>query len=238
MKTSRVYPFLLAALLLIVSLACVRSIPNPNATQEAEGQPESLPTDATDVMNQIYLFATQTAMGPGAATSVSGTPEAQATPGAEGTPVTAGTPATEGAPAGSTPPGQQVAQPTPAATATPYPEPPPLVVPDTYTLQRGEFPFCIARRFNLDPVELLQINGISSYSVVQTGMVLRIPKTGNPFPGNRALQPHPATYNVGGGDTIYTIACAFGDVDPDAIAYVNGLTAPYRLSVGQQLQIP
>ena len=232
MKTSRVYPYLLAILLLIVSLACVRSIPNPNATKEAEGQSEDLPADATDVMDQIYLFATQTAMGPGGATSVPGTPAAQATPGAEATL------AAEVTPAGAITPEQQVSQPTPAATATPYPEPPPLVVPDTYTLQRGEFPFCIARRFNVDPAELLQINGISSYSIVQTGMVLRIPKTGNPFPGNRALQPHPAKYTVGGGDTIYTIACAFGDVDPDAIAYVNGLTAPYRLSVGQELQIP
>lgn len=232
MKTSRVYPYLLAALLLIVSLACVRSIPNPSATEATEGPSEGLPTDATDVMNQIYLFATQTAMGPGGATSVPGTPAAQLTPGAEATPAAGETPV------GAITPEQQVSQPTPAPTATPYPEPPPLVVPDTYTLQRGEFPFCIARRFNLDPAELLQINGISSYSVVQTGMVLRIPKTGNPFPGNRALQPHPAKYTVGGGDTIYTIACAFGDVDPDAIAYVNGLTAPYRLSVGQELQIP
>jgi LysM repeat protein len=238
MKTRRVYPYLLAVLLLIVSLACVRSIPNPNATKEPEGQSESLPTDATDVMNQIYLFATQTAMGAGGATSVPGTPGAQATPGAEGTLVTEGTPVTAGTPAVATTPVQQVSQPTPAATATPYPEPPPLVVPDTYTLQGGEFPFCIARRFNVDPAELLQINGISSYSVVQTGMVLRIPKTGNPFPGNRALQPHPAKYTVGGGDTIYTIACAFGDVDPDALAYVNGLTPPYRLTPGQVLNIP
>jgi LysM repeat protein len=237
MKTSRVYPYLLAALLVIVSLACVRSIPNPNATQPAEGTEESVPADATDVMNQIYLFATQTAMGPG---GVPGTPGAQTTPGAQATP---GAGETQGAgTAQATQPGQQVpgtTQPTAQpAPATPLPQPPPLVVPATYTLQRGEFPFCIARRFNVDPGELLRINGLSSYSVFHTGMVLRIPQTGNSFPGNRALQPHPATYTVGGGDTIHTIACAFGDVDPDAIAYVNGLTPPYRLTVGQVLQIP
>jgi LysM repeat protein len=228
MKTSRVYPYLLAALLLIVSLACVRSIPNPSATKTTEGPTEGLPTDATDVMNQIYLFATQTAMGPGGATSAVGTPGAQTTPGAGGTPGSA----TSVAP---TQPGQQ---PTQAAPATPLPVPPPLVVPATYTLQRGEFPFCIARRFNLDPGELLRINGLSSYSVYHAGMVLRIPQSGQTFPGNRALQPHPTTYTVGGGETIHTIACAFGDVDPDAIAYVNGLTPPYRLSPGQVLQIP
>jgi hypothetical protein len=236
MKTSRVYPYLLAALLLIVSLACVRSIPNPNATQPAEGTEEGQPADATDVMNQIFLFATQTAMSAGGATNVTGTtPGAQATPGA-GETAAAGTPQ-------ATQPGQQVpgtAQPTqpPPAPATPLPVPPPLVVPATYTLQRGEFPFCIARRFNVDPGELLRINGLSSYSVYHTGMVLRIPQSGQPFPGNRALQPHPTTYTVGGGDTIHTIACAFGDVDPDAIAYVNGLTPPYRLSPGQVISIP
>jgi len=232
MKTSRVYPYLLAVLLLIVSLACVRSIPNPNAAKATEIQEEGvLPTDATDVMNQIYLFATQTAMGPGGATSSVGTPVAQTTPGA-GT-----TPGAE-TPLAPTQPAEQQVQPTQAPQATPLPPPPPLVVPAVYTLQRGEFPFCIARRFNVDPSELLRINGLSSYSVYYAGMALRIPQSGQTFPGNRALQPHPTTYNVVGGDTIHTIACAFGDVDPDAIAYVNGLTPPYRLSPGQVLQIP
>lgn len=231
MKTSRVYPYLLAALLLIVSLACVRSIPNPSATKTTEGPSEGLPTDATDVMNQIYLFATQTAMGPGGATSAVGTPAAQTTPGAGVTPGAA----TAVAP---TQPVQQPTQAAPPTQATPLPVPPPLVVPATYTLQTGEFPFCIARRFNLDPGELLKINGLSSYSVYYAGMVLRIPQSGRTFPGNRALMPHPTTYNVSGGETINTIACAFGDVDPDAIAYVNGLTPPYRLSPGQVLNIP
>ena len=236
MKTSRVYPYLLAVLLLIVSLACVRSVPNPNAEKatEVQQEQESLPTDATDVMNQIYLFATQTAMGPGAATSAAGTPVAQTTP------EVGVTPGAE-TPLAPTQPGAQQAQPTqppPAAQATPLPPPPPLVVPATYTLKRGEFPFCIARRFNVDPSELLRINGLSSYSVYYAGMELRIPQSGQTFPGNRALQPHPTSYNVVGGDTINTVACAFGDVDPDAIAYVNGLTPPYRLSPGQVLQIP
>ena len=238
MKTRRVYPYLLAVLLLIVSLACVRSIPNPNATKEPEGQSESLPTDATDVMNQIYLFATQTAMGAGGATSVPGTPGAQATPGAEGTLVTEGTPVTAGTPAVATTPVQQVSQPTPAATATPYPEPPPLVVPDTYTLQGGEFPFCIARRFNVNPDELLSLNGLGSGQTYYPGMTLKIPQTGNPFPPPRHLKTHPATFTVRADDTIYKIGCYFGDVDPLQIAAANGLTSPYTLRVGQSLTIP
>jgi hypothetical protein len=40
------------------------------------------------------------------------------------------------------------------------------------------------------------------------------------------------------GDTIYTIACKYGDVDPNAIAQANSLQAPYDLSAGKVLHIP
>ena len=33
-------------------------------------------------------------------------------------------------------------------------------VPATYTMQSGEFVYCIARRYNVDPNELLSINGL------------------------------------------------------------------------------
>jgi LysM repeat protein len=110
--------------------------------------------------------------------------------------------------------------------------------PATYTLQKNEFPFCIARRVNVDPAELLALNGLSSYSVYYAGMGLRIPQTGRTFPGNRALMAHPTSYTVAGGETVYSIACAFGDVDPMAIAALNGLQPPYKLTPGMTLQIP
>jgi LysM repeat protein len=104
-------------------------------------------------------------------------------------------------------------------------------------LHSGEFPYCIARRFNVDPGELLRINGLTRYSVYFAGMNLRIPQTGRTFPGKRALLPHPTTYTVRAGDTIYTIACSFGDVDPNAILQVNpGISA--RPAPGTVLQIP
>jgi LysM repeat protein len=90
----------------------------------------------------------------------------------------------------------------------------------------------------VDPGALLRVNGLSSYSVYYAGMSLRIPQGSGNFPGSRALMNHPTSYTVRAGDTIHTIGCAFGDVDPNAIAVVNGLTPPYRLSVGQVLQIP
>jgi LysM repeat protein len=144
----------------------------------------------------------------------------------------------------------------PAATATSVPaqpdvqpteEPKPAVKeikptegkpPATYTLQKGEFPFCIARRFNVNQSELLSLNGLTLDSKPGVGTTLKIPQTGNPFVSNRALKSHPTSYTVRSGDTIYTIACQFGDVSPDMIALANDLKSPYNLSAGQVLQIP
>ena len=137
----------------------------------------------------------------------------------------------------------------PISTATPIPENtptpkeieiPPLVVPETYTLEKGEFPFCIARRFNVDPAALLTMNGLNTNSTTYPGMTLKIPtKTewGMAY-GARSLRAHPTTYTVSAGETIHTIACAFGDVDPNAIIAVNQLEPPFALSAGQSLEIP
>jgi hypothetical protein len=43
---------------------------------------------------------------------------------------------------------------------------------------------------------------------------------------------------VAGGDTIYSVACKFGDVDPLVIAEVNGLDSPYNLKAGEEISIP
>lgn len=111
-------------------------------------------------------------------------------------------------------------------------------IPKSYTLQSGEFPYCIARRFNVNPFELLSINGLTTSSIVQGGTTLRIPQTGNPFPGERSLKAHPTNYVVQGGENIYEIACAFGSVSPDMIALANGLKSPFTLTSGMTLNIP
>lgn len=111
-------------------------------------------------------------------------------------------------------------------------------IPETHTIQSGEGTWCIARRFNVDPSELHNMNGLGTNSLIRPGMLLKIPQTGNQFPANRALIPHPDIYSVQSGDTIYTIACRYGDVSPEAIAYVNDLTEPYNLTAGQVLCIP
>jgi LysM repeat protein len=112
-------------------------------------------------------------------------------------------------------------------------------VPDKYTLQKGEFPFCIARRFNISPGALLAANGLTSSSVTYAGQTLTIPKNAGAFDaGPRALRAHPEKYTIRAGDTVYSIACLYGDVDPRAIEEVNGLSGAYTLPVGNTLQIP
>ena len=111
--------------------------------------------------------------------------------------------------------------------------------PATYTLQNGEFVFCIARRFNVDPDETLALNGLFDSQTVYPGLVLKIPQSGKAFPGNRMLKTHPATYTVASAnETIYGVACEFGDIDPSAIAQANGLSVGAALTSGQQLSIP
>jgi LysM repeat protein len=109
--------------------------------------------------------------------------------------------------------------------------------PATYVIQSGEFPYCIARRFNVDISELLTLNGMGLNSTVSIGQKLKIPQSGSFF-GERALKKHPTTYTVVAGDTIGKIACSFGDADPVTIYAANGLAAGSALKAGQVLQIP
>lgn len=110
--------------------------------------------------------------------------------------------------------------------------------PATYKLAAGEYPFCIARRFNLNQEELLSLNGLTVDSLLSPGQVLKIPQTGNPFEGDRSLHDHPTTYTVQAGDTLNRIACYFGDVSPDMIALQNDLELNADLTVGEELIIP
>lgn len=122
-----------------------------------------------------------------------------------------------------------------AAIATPV-----LTRPTTYTLQKGEWPICIARRYDLDINLLFQANGLTMASRPVAGAVLNIPQSGSwssAF-GARTLRAHPTDYTVQSGDSIYTIACHFGDVSPEAIIAVNQLSGAGDISTGKVLRIP
>ncbi len=231
MKQKRFLLLLVTVLLVIGLSACERpaSVAPKGATSPTV--PEGgfpLPGTTEDVMGQLESFATQTAIAlSGGAAPVQ--PTAMTTPGAPAP--------TTGAQATTAP---QAAQPQAAS-----PSKTPIVVPtatpgkpSSWTLQRGEHPFCIARRFNVNPADLLDASGLRAGGNYSVGTVLKIPNNARSFPGGRSLKDHPDTYTVGSKDTIYSIACEYGDADPYAIAAANGLSAPYKLTNGQELYIP
>jgi LysM repeat protein len=242
MTLKRIGLILLVALMLVLT-ACERSASTPPPATSVSGTTVAQPMTPNATQNPMAIlqqYATQTAIAAGGASLPTPTPVvAGSTPVAASgtqtapliTPIVTFTPV----------PGAVLPTPTTGVAA-----PPPNVVvptstpgkPASYTLQLGEYPYCIARRFNVNPEELLAVNGLTNNSVVQAGTVLNIPTTGNPFPGNAALIPHPANYTVKSGDTVYSVACAYGNADPNQIIYANSLTAPYALTVGKVIYIP
>ena len=137
-------------------------------------------------------------------------------------------------PTATQPPAVPTVAPTFAQVATATPG-----LPGTYTLHQGEWPFCIARRYNIDASALLDANGLDANAKPAEGTELKIPQgAGKWTAGERALVSHPAIYTVQPGDTIYSIACDYGDVDPNGIIAANNLTSPYTLNLGQSLQVP
>lgn len=134
-------------------------------------------------------------------------------------------------------------------TSTPEPTSPPATsepqeastyaTPSNYTLHRGEFVYCLARRFDIHPDDLLNYNGLSRGTVLYPGQTLEIPSQSRAYPGRRSLRDHPTSYTVkSNNESPYSIACLFGDVDPRAIAEVNDIGVDQRLQVGQTIQIP
>lgn len=135
------------------------------------------------------------------------------------------------------------ATPTPAGPPTPTPLPPTPVVtkPAKYAVQSGETIYCLARRFDVDPDDLLAANGLDNWSMLHIGQELTIPQTGK-WPGpSRAIEgtSHPDVWQVSPGETVYMVACAYGDVYPEQILAVNGnIKDPNDLTGLKTIQIP
>ncbi len=226
MKINRLTTIVLLILFFIGLTACTRSLSGGPSEKEVKATSQELGPQGTDVMDTLFLLSTQTAMAG---------LQNQST-----LPIPAELQSTQEF-------GEDTEAPTEIAepTQTPLPTQPPILAPTatpglpaTYTLQKGEFPFCIARRFDVNPSEMLQLSGLPVAQTYPPGTVLKIPQKGSPFPGNRTLKAHPTTYTVQSGDTIFSIACLFGDVDPMSIAFVNNLSKPYTLTAGETINIP
>lgn len=96
----------------------------------------------------------------------------------------------------------------------------------TYTVQRGDTLFGIAKRYNTTIDAIKSFNRLSS-DILSVGQTLKIPSTtGGEY----------VTYTVQRGDTLYGIARKY-NTTTGAIKNYNGLTSDI-LSVGQTLKIP
>ncbi len=133
---------------------------------------------------------------------------------------------------------ESTSTPEPAVDETSDPDPVTYAVPDSYTIHKGEFVYCLARRFDINPVDIINYNGLESGAILYPGNTIQIPSNSRPYLGDRALAYHPAEYTVIPGDTLYSISCLFGDVDPRAIAAANDLDIDQALTSGTVLQIP
>ena len=100
---------------------------------------------------------------------------------------------------------------------------------DTYTVQKGESLWSIAKKFNVTVEELKLVNNLTS-NLLSVGQKLVIPKEEEPEPGEYTI------YIVKAGDNLYSIAKRYDINVNDLIKYNNLSTT--GLSIGQQLLIP
>lgn len=137
-------------------------------------------------------------------------------------------------------PGPGGTTPTPGATPTSTPG----GGPTTYTVQRGDWFYAIARKFSVTVEALQAANPGVNPNFVFPGQVLNIPGSGTPPPPGATPTPSPtgtagkpSRYTVQSGDTLYSIAVRF-NTSIYALQIANHLASPHFIYVGQVLIIP
>lgn len=124
--------------------------------------------------------------------------------------------------------------------------------PTTYTVQRGDWFYAIARKFGVTVEALQAANPGVNPNIVYPGQVLNIPGSG-PTPGATNTPPtggatptasptgtsggKPSRYTVQAGDTLYSIALRF-NTTIYALQIANHLASPHFIYPGQVLVIP
>ncbi len=234
MRFPRLTGLAIASLILIAMFlgACTRTASTPAATA-GTAQTTSALTGQQATMEAVRsALLTQTA---------------QAASGSKGTstPLVVATQGTPSAPQATVGTGTPKATMAGTAAAT-------TCGPTSYTVLSGEWVYSIARKFGLDPQEIIDLNGLVAPYALTPGQSLKLPGdcpsgttpvvVATVTPGGPTVTPGGTiaagtVYYVQAGEWVYSIARKFG-VDPQAIIDTNNLAAPYTLSVGQKLIIP
>lgn len=92
-----------------------------------------------------------------------------------------------------------------------------------HTLRQGETLWAVAKRYNVDLRDMLDLNQFSMPYKTYAGERIRIPA--------------PATYKVRRSDTLYKVSRMFDTTTTD-VARLNNIKAPYKLAAGQVLRLP
>lgn len=101
-------------------------------------------------------------------------------------------------------------------------------VSETYTVQRGDTLWSIAKKFNTNVNDLKRLNNLSS-NVLYVGQTLRVPEYYKAEDTN-------ISYVVKKGDSLWSIANQYGTTVNDIKKYNN--LASDSLSIGQIIEIP
>jgi len=145
---------------MLISIVIFSSLLFSACTMSASTPPPITPTTN---MSEIARQATETA--------IAKTPKAGETQVPDETQVTEG----DISPTGAAPTN------TPAPTVTKGSDPVSYAVPDSYTLHKGEFVFCLARRFNILPKDIMTLNGYESGDILYPGEVVQIPSNSRTY---------------------------------------------------------
>jgi LysM repeat protein len=105
----------------------------------------------------------------------------------------------------------------------------------THVVRAGETLSSIAAQHGVSATALARANGITNPDLIRVGQRLVVPSGGSA--SNAAPKTTAKTYVVRNGDTLNLIARRLG-VSASALASINGIANPNRITVGMVLRVP